>query len=424
MPILEGENLGGASDTRLARWLSLFSEDHPIRRVLLMLGQFSALTLISYVLFTLGLAAYRYWHVKQALLSSGISVPVAALVAQTIMLGAASLSVFALVRILFWKPRKLDFVAVLLLPIFDVFVSFIPTNFDAVGGTPRQWCAVRPDGTRYCSDHEGFDPLIGTKLEPIDGLVAEDLYCIKNKCPDPQRLMANPRMIEFFRARGKHAEPKVWVSKDKSDCYDLFDRPGINPSTGQKLEPVLPGMIEGILACWDRKESRQADDARNRAAQETQERESRRLAEEAEARSRQQAEDEKRVREIEAERQRAEIAERQRIAEASRKPPVISDLYAALGSCSGTPTKIVPQTGFYVCGKFASPAARGYRGQVTVESGANIFGQRASGTDGFTISPGAENFNAGPWTGLSPGVYTLTMVVEGAEIGRMQFTVN
>lgn len=200
-------------------------------------------------LYLLGLGTYAllsYSSAKSKLLTYGLSEASANLLGLMTMLVALGLPALAILRIAFWRPKLLDYAAAMCLPILSWGIAQIPANFDAVTGASLKYCAPRPDGTTFCLDRPGVDPITQRRLAAIDGGVAEEQFR-RDKDLLPRRLTTATSEVAFFDALS--GKPRVWVSKNESGCYDLFDNPGVNPYDGEKLEPVTRAIVQTIRKC-------------------------------------------------------------------------------------------------------------------------------------------------------------------------------
>lgn len=216
-------------------------------------GSLSATTVkalaVGLLIYVLGLAAYAltsYSTTKSKLLTYGLSDATANLIGLVVMFVALGLPALALFRIAFWRPRLLDYGAALLLPTLSWGIAQMPAKFDAVTGEALQYCAPRPDGTTFCLDRPGVDPLTQRKLVPIDSRTAEDQFR-RDRDLLPRRVTTPVAQVAFFDALS--GESRIWYSKNDGGCYDLFDNPGVNPQTGERLEPVSKTVVHAIRRC-------------------------------------------------------------------------------------------------------------------------------------------------------------------------------
>lgn len=191
-------------------------------------------------------AVFSYASTRSKLLTYGLSEATANLLGLATMLVALGLPALAILRIAFWRPKVLDYAAAMCLPVLTWGIAQIPANFDAVTGESLKYCASRPDGTTFCLDRPGIDPITQRKLIAIDGGAAEEQFR-RDKDLLPRKLTTPANEIAFFDPLS--GNPRVWVSKNESGCYDLFNNPGVNPYDGEKLEPVTRAIVQTIRKC-------------------------------------------------------------------------------------------------------------------------------------------------------------------------------
>lgn len=209
------------------------------------------LVLLAYVV---ALAVYGYYHyegTRSRLLTYGISEATAAFAATVVLLIALGVPAFSLVRIIAARGRPADYAFVLILPLLTWLTSLIPANFDARTGKVLRFCADRPDGSLFCLDHEGIDPLTQRKLLPIDSNTAE-MEFRKQKGLAPKLISKSVSSVVFFDPLS--GQPKVFLAKNDTGCFDIFDNPGVHPQTGDRLMPATKDLIRQLSACR-RKES-------------------------------------------------------------------------------------------------------------------------------------------------------------------------
>lgn len=196
---------------------------------------------------------YQYEGTRSRLLTYGISEATASLAASAVLLLALAIPAFSVVRIITARGRLTDYVLALSLPLITWFTSFIPANFDAKSGNVLRFCAERPDGSLFCLDHDGIDPLTQKKLMPITTDVAE-LEFRKRKGMAPKLISASVSSVEFFDPLTGHA--KVYFAKNEAGCFDIFDNPGIHPHTGDRLLPATKELVKQLKTCRRQEDSR------------------------------------------------------------------------------------------------------------------------------------------------------------------------
>lgn len=204
---------------------------------------------LGLAIYVLGLLAYGYYHydgTKARLLTYGISSATSSLIATLVLLVALSIPAFSILRIMFGRGRPADLAFALALPLITWITSLIPANFDATSGKPLRFCAQRPDGSLFCLDHEGIDPVTSRKLIPIDTATAEVEFR-RERGLAPKLISNEVSNVQFFDPLT--GSPKVFFAKNDSDCFDLYDNPGADPKTGEKLVPATKDLVHKLSAC-------------------------------------------------------------------------------------------------------------------------------------------------------------------------------
>jgi hypothetical protein len=204
-----------------------------------------AIALLLYVVFMLVFAISNYSGTKSSLISHGASNATASLIAWAVMLIAAGLPTLALVRIFNWRGRPIDYAAAMILPLISWGIAQFPANFDQTGAALK-YCSNRPDGTLFCLDHAGVDPITQTKLTPMSASLAEVEFR-RNKGLVPKRIALPPAEIVFFDALT--GQPKVWVHENDQGCFDIFDNPGVDPQSGEPLSQITKKVVRAIKEC-------------------------------------------------------------------------------------------------------------------------------------------------------------------------------
>lgn len=216
------------------------------------LGLVALIVACVFVLFNIGYAIYKFTDTRYALLGRGVNESVAQLLAWTVMFTACSISFIPIVRIVFWRPKQLDFAAALATPFITFLISLVPANFGP-DGKPLQFCTTRPNGEFFCLDHKGVDPLTGVPLEAMTSQIAIEQQLRKAKLL-PELIRTAPEQTSFFDSL--NGKPQVWYAKREDGCFDLFNRPGVHPQKGEQLLAVNRDIVRLVFAC----------DARNREA--------------------------------------------------------------------------------------------------------------------------------------------------------------
>jgi hypothetical protein len=200
-------------------------------------------------LYVLGMAIFaftQYSGTRSTLLSYGLNGSTASLIAWVVMLVALGIPALAIVRVFLFKPKPLDYVAVTILPLISWGMAQLPAKFDAQTGKALQFCAARPDGTLFCLDHAGVDPITQRPLVAVTGQQAENDYR-RSKGLIPQRINAPLGDVMLFDPLT--GEPKAWVARNDKGCYDVFNNPGAHPQTGDRLMPINKDIVARIKQC-------------------------------------------------------------------------------------------------------------------------------------------------------------------------------
>lgn len=208
-----------------------------------------SLVLLTYVIGVSIYALFQYDTTKSKLLTYGLTDATASLIATAAMLIALGLPTFAVFRIAVHRGRAIDYAAVLILPLLSWGIAQLPANFDARTGEALKYCATRPDGSLFCLDRPGIDPLTQKQLAPMSQSLAE-LQFRKDRGLVPKRITGSLSEIVFFDPLT--AQPKVWVLNNGQGCYDMFDNPGAHPQTGEQLQPVTKDIVRLINQCTKR----------------------------------------------------------------------------------------------------------------------------------------------------------------------------
>jgi hypothetical protein len=210
-----------------------------------LLIRIGAIALLVYVALMLGFAIYNYSGTKSSLISHGASNATASLIAWAVMLVASALPALALVRIFNWRGRPYDYAAAMVLPLISWAIAQFPANFDQTGAALK-YCANRPDGTLFCLDHAGVDPITQTKLIPMSASLAEVEFR-RNKGLVPKRITLPLAEVVFFDTLT--GQPKVWVHEDDQGCFDLFDNSGADPQSGEPLSKITKEIVRKVKEC-------------------------------------------------------------------------------------------------------------------------------------------------------------------------------
>jgi hypothetical protein len=209
---------------------------------------------VALVLYVLGMAIFaisRYSATKSTLLSYGISDATGSLIAWAVGLIAIGIPGLAIVRLFFFRGRLYNYVAAMILPLISWGMAQIPANFDASTGKALKFCSGRPDGTLFCLDHPGIDPMTQSQLVPMNSRLA-DLEFRKERGLAPKQMTGPVADITFFDSLT--GQPRVWVHKSDDGCFDMFDNPGADPQSGEALSPVTKEFVRQIKECVHRRQ--------------------------------------------------------------------------------------------------------------------------------------------------------------------------
>jgi hypothetical protein len=220
-----------------------------------------SLALLVYVVAMSIFAISKYTTTKSTLLSYGISEATGSLIAWAVMLIAIGIPGLAIVRLFFFRGRPYNYVAAMILPLISWGMAQIPANFDQ-SGAALKFCSNRPDGTLFCLDHSGIDPLTQKKLVPINQDLADEEFRRKRGLA-PKRIVQAVANIDFFDPLT--GQPKVWVHQNDDGCIDMFDNPGADPQNGEPLSPITKEVVRRIKECATRRDQESAR-AANRPA--------------------------------------------------------------------------------------------------------------------------------------------------------------
>jgi len=127
-------------------------------------------------------------------------------------------------------------------------------------------CADTPEGISV-SDQAGKEPVYGTEFKPCTVAQIEVLRHSSGKLSAPQEIkIASPGDYEWFDVAGR---PLVWYALESDGSYRFFDHAGINPRTGNALQPVTEGVIQQLKQQRAAQEASKQVAVTQRAAEET-----------------------------------------------------------------------------------------------------------------------------------------------------------
>jgi hypothetical protein len=136
---------------------------------------------------------------------------------------------------------------------------FIAMYFASLDAYAYKWCADTPEGIRTF-DGAGMDPIYGLQLKPC---TFEQIVALRQRqkgFTGPQKVQVeNPGRFDFFDAiTGK---PRVWYHKSSDGEYDLYDRAGKHPGTGEDLRPIDREAIQELVRLRDQMKQHETEQA-------------------------------------------------------------------------------------------------------------------------------------------------------------------
>lgn len=154
-----------------------------------------------------------------------------------------------------------------------IIVSYVGAFFLAMYFASREayfykWCGDTPEGIRTF-DAAGVDPIYGIQLKPCS---FEQIVSLRQNTvglSGPQRVqIENPREFAFFDAIS--GSPRVWYYKTADGRYEIYDRAGKHPGTGQSLRPIGAETRQELVRLQQEEERQRAEQVAQRAAAESQ----------------------------------------------------------------------------------------------------------------------------------------------------------
>jgi hypothetical protein len=142
--------------------------------------------------------------------------------------------------------RKLaGIIIIVYIGVFFLSMHFLSKDsyFDFYDKRPLKWYAETPEGIRYF-DTDGFDPVYGTKLEPVTPDIIEKYKKQQMKMYPKQISLETLEGVEFFNSIT--GNPKIWYYRDTDGSFEFFDGPGFHPTYNVALKPVTPGIITSL----------------------------------------------------------------------------------------------------------------------------------------------------------------------------------
>jgi len=121
-------------------------------------------------------------------------------------------------------------------------------------------CVETPEGLK-AYDEVKQDPIYGLPTHPC---TLDESIELRN-APSPQLVtISDAHHFQFFDPRT--GKPRVWYYKRADGGYELFDRPGADPGTGEALRAIDPSTRDEIVRQQDR--TREEESAHQRLAAE------------------------------------------------------------------------------------------------------------------------------------------------------------
>jgi hypothetical protein len=126
-----------------------------------------------------------------------------------------------------------------------MYFSSRSAYFGLTTGETLKWCSETLEGIRVF-DSPGVDPVYGVRLTPCsaDQIASRRAVEVGLVAPTPIQV-ADPRGFGFFEGTSRRA--RVWYTRTPDGQYELFDRPGVHPTTGRALQPIDEAAVAEIL---------------------------------------------------------------------------------------------------------------------------------------------------------------------------------
>lgn len=127
----------------------------------------------------------------------------------------------------------------------SMYFSSRSAYFGLTTGETLKWCSETLEGIRVF-DSPGVDPVYGVRLTPCspDQIVSRRVAEVGLLPPAPIDV-ADPRGFAFFE--GTSRRPRVWYTRTSDGQFELFDRPGVHPTTGRALQPIDEATVAELL---------------------------------------------------------------------------------------------------------------------------------------------------------------------------------
>jgi hypothetical protein len=132
-------------------------------------------------------------------------------------------------------------VALVLLPVLVGVLLYIHSG--SRDAHARQYCADTAEGIAV-SDSAGKDAA-GNEFKPCSTEQIEQIRNSSGKPAPPQEIhVANATSYAWFDA--VTGSPRVWYAQEANGHYRFFDAPGIDPTTGHRLQPITEDVIRQV----------------------------------------------------------------------------------------------------------------------------------------------------------------------------------
>ena len=122
--------------------------------------------------------------------------------------------------------------------------------FDQRSGQPRLFYSVEPGGAILLSDSAGYDRF-GVQRKPVSEEVCR-IADRQKRGLRPRRVTTDACQLEFFDPAGGGA--RIYFSQSVDGGVDLFDGPGVDPTTNEILRPATTDIAKSL--CLDSTERR------------------------------------------------------------------------------------------------------------------------------------------------------------------------
>ncbi len=125
-----------------------------------------------------------------------------------------------------------------------MYLSSRSSFFGMTTGETLKWCAETPEGIRVF-DSPGVDPIYGVKLERCTPAQIVTLRSRQVGLSGATQLnIGDPSTFEFFDSLS--GRPKAWYSRNSDGEFEVYDKPGRHPRTGEQLTPVDADVVRTL----------------------------------------------------------------------------------------------------------------------------------------------------------------------------------